>query len=74
LTPEQDVFYQLALVWGVLPVKYTLQLDQNKLFEDAMKITKKLKITRKGDHYVFTSGFPLGQPGSINQVTAGRVP
>jgi pyruvate kinase len=44
------------------------------LFEDAMKIAKQLGITKKGDHYVFTSGFPLGQPGSINQVTAGKVP
>lgn len=74
LTPEEDVYYQMALVWGVLPVKYALQQDQNKLFKDAMGIAKKLKITRRGDHYVFASGFPLGQPGSINQVTAGIVP
>jgi pyruvate kinase len=74
LTPEEHVYYQLALVWGVLPVKYALQHDQNKLFEDAMKIAKKVGVTRKGDHYVFASGFPLGQPGSINQVTAGKVP
>ena len=74
LTPEENVYFQLALVWGVLPVKYALQHDQNVLFEDAMKIAKQLKITKKGDHYVFTSGFPLGQPGSINQVTAGKVP
>ena len=74
LTPEEDVYYQMALVWGVLPVKYALQQDQNRLFRDAMGIAKRLKITRKGDHYVFASGFPLGQPGSINQVTAGIVP
>ena len=48
LTPEEDVYFQLALVWGVLPVQYALQQNQNKLFEDTMKIAKQLGITRKG--------------------------
>jgi pyruvate kinase len=74
MTPEETVYHQLQLVWGVLPVKYDLQQDQNTLFADAIKIAKKLNIGQKDQHYVFASGFPLGKPGSINQVNAGKIP
>lgn len=74
LTPEEDVYQQLSLVWGVFPVKNSLQEDPGVLFREALTIAKKLKVVRKNDHYVFTSGYPLGKPGSINQVTAGKIP
>jgi len=74
LTPEEDVYHQLSLVWGVFPVKNSLQKDPAVLFKEALKIAKDLKVVRKNDHYVFTSGYPLGKPGSINQVTAGKIP
>ncbi|MBN2365798.1 MAG: pyruvate kinase [Calditrichaeota bacterium] len=73
LTPEEDVYHQLALVWGVYPVKNALQKDAAVLFDEALKIARKKKLLKKGDHYVFTSGYPLGEPGSINQVTAGKI-
>ncbi len=74
LTPDEEVYYQLALIWGVLPVKYDLQKNQNTLFNDAFQIAKEMNVVDRDDHYVFASGYPLGKPGSINQVTAGRIP
>lgn len=74
LTPDEDVYYQLSLIWGVVPVKYDLQKDQKTLFNDTFGIAKDLKIAQSGDHYVYASGFPLGEPGSINQITAGKIP
>ncbi len=74
LTPDEEVYYQLALIWGVLPAKYDLQKNQNTLFDDTFQIAKEMNVVDRNDHYVFASGYPLGKPGSINQVTAGRIP
>ncbi len=73
LTPEEEVYHQLALVWGVFPVMNSLQEDPGVLFDDALNVARRLKLLKAGDLYVFTSGYPLGKPGSINQVTAGKV-
>jgi pyruvate kinase len=71
LTPSEEVRNQLAMVWGVFSVRYDLQKDLKKLLRDAMEIADKSGLIQKGDAYVFTSGYPLAEPGSINQVTTG---
>lgn len=72
LTPDEATCRALTCVWGVIPVPYPLQTDLNVLFKDALKIVRDLNLIEPGDAYVLTSGFPLGAPGSINQVKAGR--
>jgi hypothetical protein len=42
-------------------------------FDDAFEKALKTGLIKKKDHYVFASGFPLGKPGSLNQVTAGVI-
>ncbi len=74
LTPDKQVYYRLALVWGVKPVMYPLQKELKELFAGALKIAAEHQMIREGERYVFVSGFPLGKPGSINQITAGRYP
>jgi len=73
LTPNEDVYRQLSISWGVIPVIYPLQREMQSTFSDAIAIARESKILAKGDRYVFTSGFPLGEPGSINQVMAGEI-
>ncbi len=73
LTPDDEVFFQLALLWGVIPAKYPLEHDLNKLMSDAVHMAKRKQLIRKGEAYVLTSGFPLGAPGSINQITGDVV-
>ncbi len=71
LTPSESVYYQLSLMWGVKAVKYPLQKDMQSLMKDALNIAEEYGLIKKDEHYVFTSGFPLGEPGSINQITTG---
>ncbi len=71
LTPNAEVYYQMAVSWGVIPSMYSLQIDTKKLFEEAPEVAKHHDIIAAGDRYVITSGFPLGKPGSINQIKAG---
>ncbi len=74
MTPNENVYHQLSIVWGVLPVMYPLQRDMENLLKDSFRIAREFDLVKTGDQYVFTSGFPLGEPGSINQVTAGAIP
>ncbi len=71
LTPNENVYHQLALVWGVTPVQYPLQKNLQTVIKDATDIARDLELIEQEEAYVLTSGFPLGAPGSINQVTAG---
>ena len=73
LTPDDEVYYRLSLLWGVIPAKYPLEHDLNKLMTDAVHMAKQRNLIRKGEAYVLTSGFPLGAPGSINQITGDVV-
>ncbi len=71
LTPEEEVYYRLALVWGVQPALFDLHTDVHKFFVAAERAAVKMQLLEPGDRYVITSGFPLGKPGSINQIKAG---
>ncbi|MFZ0389720.1 MAG: pyruvate kinase [Calditrichia bacterium] len=72
LTPDENVYYRLALVWGVIPVRHQLQSDLQQILQEVVDIAKKRNLQKEGDRYVFTSGFTLGAPGSINQITTGK--
>ncbi len=72
LTPSQDTFYQLSMVWGVIPVVCPHPKNANHLFKEGLKIAHKRGLIKKGDHYVIISGYPLEKPRSINQIKAGR--
>ncbi len=71
LTPEETVYYRLALVWGVQPALFDLHTDVHKFFVAAEQAAARMQLLEPGDRYVITSGFPLGKPGSINQIKAG---
>lgn len=73
LVADKEVFHRLALVWGVFPISIQFRKNLNILFKEAFEKVLKAEIIDEKDHYVFASGFPLGKPGSLNQVTAGRI-
>lgn len=72
LTADKRVYYRLNLNWGVIPTFYAFQNDMRKLVSDCVAAAANAGLLKSGDRYVITSGFPLGEPGSINQVTAGE--
>ena len=73
LVVDESVYSQMALVWGVYPLKVNFQSNLKMFFDDAFEKALKTGLIKKKDHYVFASGFPLGKPGSLNQVTAGVI-
>jgi pyruvate kinase len=73
LVMDESVYSQMALVWGVFPLLVKFQSNLKIFFKDAFEKVLKIGLAKKNDHYVFASGFPLGKPGSLNQVTAGKI-
>jgi pyruvate kinase len=72
LTPSINTYYQLNMVWGVIPELSKLTKNSQELFNKAFELAKKRNFLQKNDSYVIVSGFPLGEPGTINQIKAGQ--
>ena len=65
-TPEEKTFHQLALSWGVLPVRALLQADSEALFRHAIDCAKNVDLVEPGDKAVITAGVPLNTAGTTN--------
>ena len=65
-TPEEKTFHQLALSWGVYPVRARLQSDTDDLFLHAIDCAKRIDLVEDGDTVVITGGVPLGTRGTTN--------
>lgn len=75
-TPSFATWRELALVWGVTSILTPLSKDLEDSVSQAISIVQETGIISAGDNVVFTSGVPLGVPGSTNMVhvqTVGRV-
>lgn len=55
-TPELKTFHQLALSWGVYPIKSLFQPDANVLFTHAVDCAKRYDYIEDGDRVVLTAG------------------
>lgn len=55
-TPDQQTFHQLALSWGVFPVKALMQNDTDALLLHAIACAKKDGYVNDGDRVVITAG------------------
>ncbi len=65
-TPIEKTFHQLALSWGVYPVKARLQNSTDDLFIHAIDCAKQIDLAEDGDTVVITGGVPLGTAGTTN--------
>ena len=72
-TPEDKTFHQLALSWGVFPVKSLYQSDYNRLLTHAVDCARQIDMVDKGDTAVIIAGIPLGQSGSTNLIKVEKV-
>lgn len=76
ITPSFNTWRELALVWGVTPYLTGIAGDLESSVSDAINILQDHAVVEAGNNIVFTSGVPLGEPGSTNMVhvhTVGRV-
>lgn len=55
-TPDEQTFHQLALSWGVFPVRALYQPDSESLFRHAVACAKKDGYVNDGDRVVITAG------------------
>ena len=65
-TPYEKTYHQLALIWGVSPLKVEYSTDIEVLFEDCAVKAKQAEHIKTGDHMVISAGIPVDVPGNTN--------
>lgn len=76
VTPSQSTWRELALWWGVNPVKLHELSDMNVAAREAIAACIEGGHMREGELVVITAGVPLGLPGTTNMVevlTTGKI-
>ena len=68
LTPSQQTWRELSLVWGVHPVRLSEMSDINVAAREAVTTCVREKLLSEGELVVITAGIPVGRPGSTNVV------
>lgn len=67
-TPYENVWRQLNLSWGVLPLMVEMQNNTDDLFEHAISNAEKEGYVKQGEITVITAGVPLGVSGTTNLI------
>jgi len=74
LTPYEKTYNQLALIWGVTPIKSPEPKNIRESFLYVMDYASKKKIVKKGDRVVLTAGEIFGVKGTTNTMIVENVP
>lgn len=64
----EQVYRQLALSWGVLPLLIEEKSDAEELFDHAVDAAESAGLIEKGDVVVLTAGVPLSVSGTTNLI------
>ena len=67
-TTTNKVCWQLSLSWGVTPLLIDEEKDVYTLFDRAIEAAEEMKLLKKGDLTVITSGVPIGISGTTNMM------
>lgn len=65
-TPNEQVYRQLSLSWGVTPILIEAKETMDELFKVSIEAVKKTGIAQEGDVIVMTAGAPDRVPGTTN--------
>ncbi|MBQ9565462.1 MAG: pyruvate kinase [Synergistaceae bacterium] len=68
VTPSQQTWRDLALWWGVQPVRLSEMSDVNVAAKEAINACVAGGFIPEGELVVITAGVPVGRPGSTNLV------
>lgn len=68
VTPSQQTWRELALWWGVQPVRLSEMSDINVAAREAVTTCVNKGLLPEGELVVITAGVPVGRPGSTNVV------
>jgi pyruvate kinase len=73
ITPDDRVFHQLLLYWGVYPVQIAESASVDELFTTGARLAKDRGLARSGDLIIITGGVPVGVTGSTNLLKVERI-
>ncbi|MEI6242686.1 MAG: pyruvate kinase [Chlamydiota bacterium] len=68
LTTNERTYYQMAFLWGVIPVLAPSCQDADEAFDIMSQFARKEKVVQFGDLIVMTAGVPFGKRGSTNMM------
>jgi pyruvate kinase len=66
VTPEEDTFRQLALIWGVIPALVERRPDYEAMMALSRELIVKKGLAWPGDRLVVTAGVPFDRAGTTN--------
>lgn len=72
-TTNEQVFRQLKLTWGVLPLLVDVVEDTDALFSVAVEAALRAGVAQSGDILVITAGIPLNMSGTTNMLKVQMV-
>ena len=67
-TPNETVYRQLLLNWGVYPLLVKIAEDSEEMIQNALKIGLESKVVSKSDRIVMVCGMPIFSPMMINTI------
>ena len=73
LTPLEETYRRLALVWGVVPVRIETPASTDEMMNRIPAIALSTGLVVPGDRIVITAGVLMGVSGSTNSIKAGVI-
>ncbi|MDR0849906.1 MAG: pyruvate kinase [Christensenellaceae bacterium] len=73
VTYNPQVYNTLSLSWGVLPVLTPAEIKFDNMFETANQLVKDLKLAKRGDVIIITTGSPTVHMGPTNMIKISEV-
>ncbi|MCL1924077.1 MAG: pyruvate kinase, partial [Defluviitaleaceae bacterium] len=68
ITPNEVTYYQLSLIWGVIPLIIPKTEDQIELYTKAIEAAQEEIGLSNGSSIVIVSGMPLNTPKTTNNI------
>ena len=68
ITNDKDIYYQLAITWGVVGYWVPKQINATNILEVIHDTIKRISDLKKGDYVVWTAGIPQFSKFSTNMI------
>jgi pyruvate kinase len=72
-SPNKHVVRQLMLTWGVIPLKTVSSKNINSMIEEAIDVSLRAGLIKKGSRVVVTAGVMVNKPGSTNLINVREI-
>ncbi len=73
-TPNERVYHQMALFWGVAPHMIELYDDTDRILERVEKLMRTQRGASAGDEVIVVMGSPPGEKSETNLIKFHRIP